>query len=198
MKELKLGSYVNCKHLTNEQAQKLLDKWKELLGGSCVNYDKDIKYFEDGDKFLVFYKNCYNESVIYFRSGHPNDTIEMFYEDFFPEESEQKAIDRPKTIDLTRKTEKQLQGCIDLSQHKTLESLANIIYDIRTDHGMEPLEIELVGFNINFYETVYSESEEAYQQRVQREKHLNDWYNQELTKLTKENLELKMQLKEKE
>lgn len=208
MKELKLGTYVNCKNLTNQQAQKLLDKWKELVGDSCKDVDEDTSDFDCINYFLVYGINYEGANVIWFWDCPFNAGIEMFYEDFFPEESEQELVERPKTIDLERdsrtfdvKIAEFDVGFVNLGEGYTIKEIESILtkdlkthkigndYDVFDKNG-EPKFLIYQDGGCEVYQSYKVESEETYQQRVQREKHLNDWYNQELQKLTKENLEL--------
>lgn len=183
-----LGSYVDCSYLTSDQVSKLLDKWKNMLGELC----NDVDDVSSRLSYLVFYKNVFLGHCLIFAEDNRYCLHELTYDDFFPNEVEAE-VERPKTIDLERKVERELFDSIRISDYKTLDSLYEKLYDIHTGNGSEPLDIELSDDHLEFFSRV-EEPEEDYLARVAREKQLNDWYNQQIRKVMIENLKLKKQL----
>lgn len=183
MNKLELGTYVNCRDLPIEKVEKLLGKFVELAGGTLCEVDDISVYSKDADCYLVYCKEGHGNDIIWFWDDKFTCDKEMFYEDFFPEEQED-VVKRVRTIDLERQTEIVTIKTVNECSDSNLESL---VYKLQ---GIDQSQYNSCFWEISNDELVisgeqYAESEEAYQNRVKREKELNDMYNKDIQQLQK-------------
>lgn len=197
MKQLELGTYVDCSKLTLEQIEKLLKKWTEFVGDDCDDFEEDLSNLSVSDHYLVYCKNYKDEVVMWFWDDSYNAETETFYEDFFPEELEatpETPVKRVKTIDLERKTKEELVEAIFLGQVMGLENFRNTMNSVYSKNFGDSCKISLDGDILNITKTVFAESEEDYQSRIKREKDLNDMYNADISQLKKKLLHAQQDL----
>lgn len=212
MKQLELGTYVDCSKLTLEQVGKLLEKWVELVGGDCDDFEEDLSNLDEEFHYLVYCESYAGCPIMWFWDNSYNADTEVFYEDFFPEELEgvqPTPVKRVKTIDLERKTQTitldenyivKSGQAVETSLPEFCKGLENIVQDARVNHYGSALEfigeprVVITENNIKVVQDAYIESKEAFEYRVSREKDLNDMYNADISQLKKKLLHVQQDL----
>lgn len=152
MKELTVGSYVDCRNLSMDQVIKLRNKWIDLVGDYCLNIHEMSRYSDEA--YTLVYIEPSLESYIWFCDYLQLEnflTNEMFYGDFFPEES---------TLEVKAKT---IGSCISTLETLQLPHRTSLIVD--ADEGTflsydvgngKNIKIEITAKSPEVIDSVYS------------------------------------------